>query len=112
MMNFFRMNIVIAALTAIVMVGCNTNDPVDPGTTPDAPSGTMAQSVSATSVRVKWTSPAITSDVTGYVVVATEVTAGTPAVMESIFSGAASTSGVVGGLTEGKVYRFSVFSLN
>ncbi len=111
-MSFFRMNIVMAALAAIVMVGCNANDPVDPGTAPDAPSGTMVQSVSASSVRVKWTGPAITTDVTGYDVVATEVTAGTPEVMKVTVSGAASTVGDVGGLTEGKTYRFTVFSLN
>lgn len=108
------MNIVIAALAAIVMTGCNTNDVVDPGLTkPGAPSETKVQSASATSVKLKWTAPTSTTDVTGYVMMAIEQAAtGTPEKKEVIVSGAATSTGVIGGLTEGKVYAFMVHSIN
>ncbi|MBK6291167.1 MAG: fibronectin type III domain-containing protein [Ignavibacteria bacterium] len=115
MKNIFRLNIVMAAIAALVMVGCNTNeDPLTPTPTkPSAPSGTMAQSASATSIRLKWTLPTSTTDVTGYVLMAIEkVAGGTGAKREVIVSGAGSTTGVVGGLTEGKIYECMVHALN
>lgn len=115
MKNIFRLNIVMAAIAALVMVGCNTNeDPLTPTPTkPSAPSGTMAQSASATSIRLKWTPPTSTTDVTGYVLMAIEkVAGGTGAKREVIVSGAGSTTGVVGGLTEGKIYECMVHALN
>ncbi|MCX6140996.1 MAG: fibronectin type III domain-containing protein [Candidatus Kapabacteria bacterium] len=114
MKSFLKMNIMIAALAAIVMSGCNTNDVVNPGLTkPGAPSGTMVQSASATSVKLKWTAPTSTTDVTAYVMMAIEQAAtGTPEKKEVIVSGASTTTGVIGGLTEGKVYAFMVHSIN
>lgn len=115
MKNIFRLNIVMAAIAALVMVGCNTNeDPLTPtDEKPSAPSGTMVQSVSESSIRFKWTPPSNTSNVTGYVLMAIEkVAGGTGAKREVIVSGAGSTTGVVGGLTEGKIYECMVHALN
>lgn len=115
MKSFFRLNIVMMALAAIVMVGCNTNeDPLTPTPTkPAAPSGVAAQSLSATSIRLRWTPPTSTSDVTGYVLMAVEkVTGGTGSTVEKIISGAGATTGVIDGLTEGKRYDLMVHSLN
>ncbi|MBK7033195.1 MAG: fibronectin type III domain-containing protein [Ignavibacteria bacterium] len=73
----------------------------------------MVQSVSASSIRYKWTPPANTTNVTGYVLMAIEkVAGGTGAKREVIVSGAGSTTGVVGGLTEGKIYECMVHALN
>ncbi len=115
MKNIFRLNIVMAAIAALVMVGCNTNDdPITPNDEkPSAPSGTMVQSVSGTSIRYKWTPPTNTSNVTGYVLMAIEkVAGGTGAKREVIVSGSSSSTGVVGGLTEGKIYECMVHALN
>lgn len=105
----------VAAAFAIAMIGCNTNDPLEPDPTPapNAPTDLMAQSVSESSVRVKWIIPSGTVTPTGYHVMATEVAAaGTPHMREVSVNGATTNSAVVGGLTEGKIYEFSVHAVN
>ena len=75
MMNIFRMNVILAAVMVVILAGCATEDPLTPSTTkPPAPTGNMVQSVSETSVRLKWSTPSSTVDVTGYVMMAIEVT--------------------------------------
>jgi len=108
------MSVVLAAIVAVALAGCATEDPLAPtGTKPPAPTGNMVQSVNETSVRLKWTIPSITADVTGYELMAIEVvTAGTPTERLVPVSGAGATSGVIDGLIEGKIYKFMVHAMN
>lgn len=113
MKSIYRINVVIAAIIAIVMFGCVTQDLFEPSATkPPAPTKAMVQSISATSVGMKWDAPTITTDVTGYVMMAVEVVAGGNGPQTEVRVGADTTMGVIGGLTEGKIYEFMVRSLN
>ncbi|MDZ4745882.1 MAG: fibronectin type III domain-containing protein [bacterium] len=101
----------LVALVALVAVSCNTNDgPVDPGTTPNAPTSLQAQSRSETAVALQWNASASGVSPSGYRVL---YNVKSSAVTDSItVTGATSTTAVVTGLTFGVIYEFSVKALN
>ncbi len=105
--SMLKINALLLALFAVVMVGCNTNeDPVNPGTTPNPPTALMATSVNETTVGLKWTAPTNPS-ATSYEVTATPTNGGTSVVKEFT-----TTSGSVNGLVANTEYTFTVKSLN
>lgn len=91
---------------ALIIGGCNENT-TDPILKPDAPSAIMAQSVSSTSVKVKWTAPATTFDNFQVKVMDGATQVGTTATVPK-----ATTTYTATGLTEGKVYTFEVMTVN
>lgn len=105
--SMLKINALLLALFAVVMVGCNTNeDPVNPGTTPNPPSGLMATSVNATTVGLKWTAPTNPA-ATSYEVTATPTNGGT-----SVVKTFTTPVGSVDGLVANTEYTFTVKSLN
>lgn len=105
--SMLKINALLLALFAVVMVGCNTNeDPVNPGTTPNPPTALMATSVNTTTVGLKWTAPSNPA-ATSYEVTATPTNGGTSVVKEFT-----TTSGSVNGLVANTEYTFTVKSLN
>ena len=95
---------------AFVATACNenTNDPADP-VAPAAPTALMATSVNESTVGLKWTPNTTGATITGFEVTIQEE----GVVTTSTVTFAASTSaGDVSGLTEGKVYNFTVRALN
>lgn len=110
MKHLLKLNIVVLALTALVMVGCNTNTVTDPGPSvaPAAPTGLRAKSMSETKIGLIWTASTGSVIPTGYKIIVREkgaassqtVDAGTNVVVE------------IGALTEGKIYEFSVYAVN
>ncbi|HRK59719.1 MAG TPA: fibronectin type III domain-containing protein [Candidatus Kapabacteria bacterium] len=93
---------------ALFIGGCNENttDPVT-GTKPNAPTAIMAQSASATSVKIKWTAPTGTFD--NYHV---KVMDGTTLVQEDKAVAKTATTYTATGLTEGKAYSFEVMTVS
>lgn len=110
MKHLLKLNIVVLALTALVMVGCNTNDVVDPGpkTAPNVPTGLMAKSISETKIGLKWTASTGTVIPTGYKIVVREMGAASSQTLDA----GTSTVTEISSLTEGKVYEFSVYAVN
>lgn len=105
--SMLKINALLLALFAVVMVGCNTNeDPVNPGTTPNPPTALMATSVNATTVGLKWTAPSNPA-ATSYEVTATPTNGGA-----SVVKTFTTTSGSVDGLVANTEYTFTVKSLN
>jgi len=110
MKHLLKLNIVVLALTALVMVGCNTNTVTDPGPSvaPAAPTALRARSISETKIGLKWDASTGSVIPTGYKIVVREkgaassqtIDAGTNVVVE------------IGALTEGKIYEFSVYAVN
>lgn len=90
---------------ALIIGGCNENT-TDPILKPDAPSAAMAQSVSATSVKIKWTAPTSTFDNFQVKVMDGTTQVGTTATVPK-----ATTTYTATGLTEGKVYTFEVMAV-
>lgn len=110
MKHILKINVAVLILAALVMVGCNTNDVTDPGpkTAPAAPTGLMAKSDGATAVGLKWTPSAGTVTPTGYKIVVHEKGVATSQTIDA----GTSTNVSVTGLTEGKIYAFSVYAVN
>jgi len=105
--SMLKINALLLALFAVVMVGCNTNeDPVNPGTTPNPPTALMATSMNATTVGLKWTAPS-NPVATSYEVTATPTNGGS-----SVVKTFTTTSGSVDGLVANTEYTFTVKSLN
>lgn len=100
------------ALLALVAVSCNTNeDPVDPsGTKPNMPTSLKAQSLSSTSVGLKWDAPAGGVTPTGYTIYHNIVGSSAKTAIE--VTGASSTNQVVSGLAPGTMYEFTVQAVN
>jgi hypothetical protein len=110
MKHLLKLNIVVLALTALVMVGCNTNDVVDPGpkTAPAAPTNLMAKSVSETKIGLKWTASTGSVIPTGYKIIVREKGAASSQTLDA----GTSTVTEISSLTEGKIYEFSVYAVN
>ncbi len=110
MKHLLKFNIVVLALTALVMVGCNTNDVIDPGprTAPNVPTGLMAKSISETKIGLKWTASTGTVVPTGYKIIVREMGAASSQTLDA----GTSTVTEISSLTEGKIYEFSVYAVN
>lgn len=93
---------------ALFIGGCNENTTdVITGTKPNAPTAIMAQSASATSVKIKWTAPSGTFD--SYHV---KIMDGTTLVKEDKALAKTATTYTATGLTEGKAYSFEVMAVS
>ena len=93
---------------ALFIGGCNENTTdVITGTKPNAPTAIMAQSASATSVKIKWTAPSGTFD--SYHV---KIMDGTTLVKEDKAVAKTATTYTATGLTEGKAYSFEVMAVS
>lgn len=95
-----------ALVGALILGGCNENT-TDPITKPDAPKALMAQSVNATSVKIKWTAPTSTFD--SYHI---KIMDGTTLVKEDKTIAKTATTYTATGLTDGKVYTFEVMTVS
>lgn len=111
MKHLLKINALVLALAAIVLVGCNENeDPTDPGTAPNSPTALAAQSISEASIGLRWTVSATGSTPTGFVVEYNEK--GSTTKLEKTVSGSTTNSTTVSSLTEGKIYEFVVYAVN
>lgn len=111
MKHLLKINALVLALMAIVLVGCNENeDPTDPGTAPNAPTALAAQSVSESTIGLRWTVSATGATATGFVVEYNEK--GTTTKLEKTVSGSTTNTTTVSSLTEGKIYEFVVYAVN
>lgn len=104
-----KINALLLAVMALVMVACSEDTTAPTTDPPNAPTGLMAKSVNATSVGLKWTAPTGVVVPTGYVVKYNEV--GSSTAQEKSVT-ATSTTATIDGLTNGKVYDFVVIALN
>ncbi|NQW31035.1 MAG: fibronectin type III domain-containing protein [Ignavibacteria bacterium] len=106
----FNIKTMIAAICAIAVIGCNENTtgPVNP-TAPGAPDSLMAQSVSQTSIGVKWKAPLAGATPTSYSVEYNEMGSATT-MKKSVGSTTLMTE--LTGLTDGMIYEVKVYALN
>lgn len=108
-MRFSKLALLGAFIITLGIAGCNENDnPVTPPTAPNAPTGLMATSRSATSIGLKWTAPAAGVTPTGYMITYTPA-GGTAQTMDVAST---STATDITGLTEGKIYTITVSAKN
>ncbi len=94
----------------LLIVACEETTTPDPPVAPNAPTDLMANSTNETTVTLKWTKPATGQEPTGYIVTVTE--SGSTASTNLNVAGANTTTLPVTGLTEGKIYIFSVMAVN
>lgn len=108
-MRFSKLALLGAFILTLGIAGCNENDnPVTPPTAPNAPTGLMATSRSATSIGLKWTAPATGVTPTGYSIKYTPV-GGTAQTMDVATT---STTADITGLVEGTIYTITVSAKN
>lgn len=113
MKNWLNINMLMIALAAVAMIGCETTtEPTDtPLPTPKAPTKLEAKSNNETSIGLRWT--AATGDTvtpTGFLVEYNAVGSATKITLP--VSGSTANTATVAGLTEGTIYEFVVYTVN
>ncbi len=113
MKNWLNINMLMVALAAVAMIGCETTtEPTDtPLPTPKAPTKLEAKSNNETSIGLRWT--AATGDTvtpTGFLVEYNAVGSATKITLP--VSGSTANTATVAGLTEGTIYEFVVYTVN
>ncbi|GMV52621.1 MAG: hypothetical protein D8M52_04655 [Chlorobi bacterium] len=110
MRKFLAMSASIVALLFLVTACETTTNPDPVKTAPNAPTDLMASSTNETTVTLKWSKAATGQEPTGYIVSFLEAGAVQP--QSVAISGSATTTAAIQGLTEGKLYAFSVRAVN
>ncbi|MCO6465317.1 MAG: fibronectin type III domain-containing protein [Bradyrhizobiaceae bacterium] len=101
----------LAASLLIAVTACDTTtSPDEPKVAPNAPTGLAATSIDATTIGLKWVSSPTGAAPTGYVISILEDGTTTPTTLN--VSSGSTVSANIAGLTEGKLYTFTVRAAN